>query len=855
MPLPSQVPARAASASLRLLLQAFAAASVLLPSGTLSAQDPAKEPRIALLIANSAYQNPKDQLLGPRRDVEKLKRALEAVSFRVTVVQDATQSQLEEAVRAFRRALQAAGPDEAVGVLYYAGHGVADRKRGDNFLLPVDVPSVAAADASAHGVALQQIVDELRLSGEPRALAIVLDACRAGAVGAYAGNAPDRVFDMPDDPDRGYLVAFSTSKGKFAADTGEYAESLAEGLTREGLTIEQVFDEVRRAVVPKTSQLPMFRSALVNSVCMVACKPDASRDVAEKLERLARADEDIKQMLRQQIDTTQAENSDPRWRLREQRTRAVKEVVQRAAGPGGSDQAKRARNDLETGNVKAAESLLRSVEADAAAKRDLPVAARTARQLGGLAATHSVHEATAAFRRAASYEPDNPENWRLAGELWRRGTHLQASVEAYQQLVGILSRKSASAPTDKMLLRDLADANGKLGTVLAQDGDQPNAGLAFQASLSILTRLVADVPGDSPLLDDIAAMQNKLGDALRTMGELPRARDAYTKGLDVYSRLGPSQRLRVSTLLTIAELRRNLGAVYLLERNGETAVKHFRAALQTTERLGESRPGDREVARALALSQRALGFGLVAVGDHAGAKAALDRASVTVRRLVAADPKDMAFRSDLARVLIGLGEAHKGMGDLLSAVGSYNEALGLMSELVMLNPRRILWQQEKLSAILRMADATATYGGRDQAVKAFRNGLVVQGEIWQLIKLKASPRERLSHATGVERVGSSLAAMQDSEGALRAFRASLAMREQALLANPGDNGAEAGIAASCWNIAAMKGHAQVDAAEALDKLQRGKAILHRLAAEGRLPNAFANLEQRFDVAITKATRH
>jgi uncharacterized protein YjbI with pentapeptide repeats len=235
-------------------------------------------PRVGLVIANSAYANPADALPGARRDGHRLKAALEKVGFRVTLVQDASKAQMEASLKAFQRALRDAGPT-AVGLVYYAGHGNADPGRQDNFLLPVDVQGVAGSDVANQGVGVRWITDLLRNLDERQAISVVVDACRSVAAGpdrgkptATAGSAPSLDMIEPEElPDRGYLVAYSTSKGRVASDSGYYSEVLAAKLTTPGLTLDQVFEQVRQEVASRTPQLPTSRSTLVAKVCLAGC--------------------------------------------------------------------------------------------------------------------------------------------------------------------------------------------------------------------------------------------------------------------------------------------------------------------------------------------------------------------------------------------------------------------------------------------------------------------------------------------------------------------------------------------------------------------------------------------------------
>ena len=81
------------------------------------------EARIALLIGNEAYASDIGRLANPHNDVALLERTLKVLGFDVVTVRDAGLGVLHQAVNAYARRVQAAGPG-AVGFFHYCGHGV-----------------------------------------------------------------------------------------------------------------------------------------------------------------------------------------------------------------------------------------------------------------------------------------------------------------------------------------------------------------------------------------------------------------------------------------------------------------------------------------------------------------------------------------------------------------------------------------------------------------------------------------------------------------------------------------------------------------------------------------------------------
>ena len=76
--------------------------------------------RFALVIGNSDYQQTA-KLRNPVNDARAIKSTLGELGFTVTALENADQRQMENAIRKFGKTLRT---DRAVGLFYYAGHGM-----------------------------------------------------------------------------------------------------------------------------------------------------------------------------------------------------------------------------------------------------------------------------------------------------------------------------------------------------------------------------------------------------------------------------------------------------------------------------------------------------------------------------------------------------------------------------------------------------------------------------------------------------------------------------------------------------------------------------------------------------------
>lgn len=153
------------------------------------------------------------------------------------------------AIHAFATRLKAAGPD-AVGFLYYSGHGIASE--GENYLIPTDVDEPSTVLLRVQGVKQSEVLAILRNQAPNAAHYLVLDACRNTLQGARGGKG----FE-PVGRQSGVLVAFATEPGKTATDVGHgsgpYAAALAAEMVKPVQNDLLMFHNVRVAVMEKTN--------------------------------------------------------------------------------------------------------------------------------------------------------------------------------------------------------------------------------------------------------------------------------------------------------------------------------------------------------------------------------------------------------------------------------------------------------------------------------------------------------------------------------------------------------------------------------------------------------------------------
>jgi formylglycine-generating enzyme required for sulfatase activity len=212
----------------------------------------AAEPRIALVIGNGNYGASFSKLANPPNDAKLVSKALTSAGFKVKTVTDADLKAMKRAFAEFGKDLADAGQD-AVGLFYYAGHGV--QVGGSNYLIPTGADIDTEADVDMEAVKADWVLQQMEFAGN-RMNIIILDACRNNPLPAGKRSAEKGLARM--DAPRGSFLAYSTGPGATAVDgkgsNSPYSQALANAIENDHVPLEQMFRQVRVDVMNATDQ-------------------------------------------------------------------------------------------------------------------------------------------------------------------------------------------------------------------------------------------------------------------------------------------------------------------------------------------------------------------------------------------------------------------------------------------------------------------------------------------------------------------------------------------------------------------------------------------------------------------------
>ena len=200
------------------------------------------ENKIALVIANTNYNDDKLDLKNPTNDAKLMGDSFTKLGFNVSIKENLDKNQIYAEMDSFKEGLE----KNDFGILYYAGHAV-QHSGADSYLLPVDY--LSKSNVEVNGVNISELV--LYFENSNNKCLIILDACR---------NSDNNGLSKPsiEDPIN-IKLAYSTSFGKTASDNTDldntiYSYYLSKLFLIDGLSINNIFHNASKKVLSVTNK-------------------------------------------------------------------------------------------------------------------------------------------------------------------------------------------------------------------------------------------------------------------------------------------------------------------------------------------------------------------------------------------------------------------------------------------------------------------------------------------------------------------------------------------------------------------------------------------------------------------------
>jgi uncharacterized caspase-like protein len=219
--------------------------------------------RLALVIGNGDYAQ-LGRLPNPVPDAQLIASTLRELSFETDLVLNAGQLEILQALKRFSARLRAAAPGR-VALFYFAGHGA--QTKGVNYLIPTGVEIASESELELEAISASMVLSQMQGSDEALNI-LILDACRDNPFAKATRSSAGGLARFSAGDASGALIAFAAAPGQVASDGGgtnsPYSGALAQAMRVPGLTVEQVFKNVRIAVERETkgAQTPWEESSL-----------------------------------------------------------------------------------------------------------------------------------------------------------------------------------------------------------------------------------------------------------------------------------------------------------------------------------------------------------------------------------------------------------------------------------------------------------------------------------------------------------------------------------------------------------------------------------------------------------------
>lgn len=147
---------------------------------------------------------------------------------------------MEKAIREFGQRLRGG----AVGLFYYAGHGV--QVKGENYLIPISANVADEADVKYELVSAGFVLDEMANAGN-RLNMMILDACRNNPFGGRGLRSASSGLAQVTAP-AGTVISYATQPGNVALDgtarNSPFTTALVKAMRKPGQGVFETFNDV-----------------------------------------------------------------------------------------------------------------------------------------------------------------------------------------------------------------------------------------------------------------------------------------------------------------------------------------------------------------------------------------------------------------------------------------------------------------------------------------------------------------------------------------------------------------------------------------------------------------------------------
>jgi tetratricopeptide (TPR) repeat protein len=212
--------------------------------------------------------------------------------------------------------------------------------------------------------------------------------------------------------------------------------------------------------------------------------------------------------------------------------------------------------------------------------------------------------------------------------------------------------------------------------------------------------------------------------------------------------------------------------------------------------------------------------------DTDAAMAAYLEAQRGVRALLQHEPDNASYQRALSVTCDRIGDMHAKKRDLDAALSSYRSGLEIVQGLSRKDPDNPVWQHDLSVSHDRIGEVLDKQGDRAAALASFNKGLQIAQSLAQ--REPESVQRQWDLSASHDRIGDVEIAQGRMQEALESYRRSTTIAEALVRRDPAHPGWQRDLAVSYHKLGSLQ--ALEDPAEAREALEKGRAIIARLAA-------------------------
>jgi tetratricopeptide (TPR) repeat protein len=197
-----------------------------------------------------------------------------------------------------------------------------------------------------------------------------------------------------------------------------------------------------------------------------------------------------------------------------------------------------------------------------------------------------------------------------------------------------------------------------------------------------------------------------------------------------------------------------------------------------------------------------------------------------VRALLQHEPDNASYQRALSVTCDRIGDMHAKKRDLGAALSSYRSGLEIVEGLSRKDPENPVWQHDLSVSHDRIGEVLDRQGDRAAALASFSKGLAIAQSLAR--REPESVQRQWDLSASHDRIGDIEIAQGRVKEALASYRRSTEIAEALVKRDPAHPGWQRDLAVSYHKLGSLQ--ALEDPAEAREALEKGRAIIARLAA-------------------------